>query len=71
MFTADDARRLQQEDLDSRIESLVKEQVKENKNYGFLIMSKDDVFKDSIVSELGRRGFKNISSRDGIAFFGW
>ena len=71
MFTADDARRLQQEDLDSRIESVVKENVKENKNYGFLIVSNKDVFKDSIESELGRRGFKNISFREGIAFFGW
>ena len=71
MFTADDARRLQQEDLDSRIESVVKENVKENKNYGFLIVSNKDVFKDSIESELGRRGFNNISFREGIAIFGW
>ena len=57
MFTADDARRGNQDDLDERIERAVRETPG---NSAYLRIYVEDSFCHSIRYELERRGFKNI-----------
>ncbi|QIG69757.1 hypothetical protein EVB81_188 [Rhizobium phage RHph_I46] len=60
MFTADDARRGNEDDLDERIEYAVRN--RRHGNGAYLRIYIDDSFRHNIKSELERRGFKNIDA---------
>ncbi|QIG68126.1 hypothetical protein EVB55_191 [Rhizobium phage RHph_Y68] len=60
MFTADDARRSDQNDLDERIEYAVRN--RREGNGAYIRIYHDDSFRHRIVSELEKRGFKNIDA---------
>jgi hypothetical protein len=58
MFTAKDARRGNQNDLDRRIEHAVKDGTGHS---AFLRIYAEDAFRYTIQEELEKRGFKNVS----------
>ncbi|CAM3519470.1 hypothetical protein G6L26_007555 [Agrobacterium radiobacter] len=60
MFTADDARKGNEDELDDRIAYAVRNNKQGNGAY--LRIYHDDSFRHSIVSELERRGFKNVDA---------
>ena len=72
MYTADDARQWNQDDLDRRIENAVREG---NGNSAYLRIYIEDSFRHSIKHELERRGFKNINvpsiTLKGDGYFEW
>ncbi len=73
MYTADDARRGNQDDLDERIEYAVRNF--RQGNGATMRIYHDDAFRHSIAYELERRGFKNIDVPDitlkGDVYFEW
>lgn len=73
MFTADDARRGNQNDLDERIERAVRDGAPGNSAY--LRIYVEDAFCHTIGEELERRGFKNIDVPSiilkGDVYFEW
>lgn len=74
MFTADDARRAGQDDLDRRIRAAVHENDGGN-NAAYLRVYCDDPWVNEIEYELERRGFINIQVPDivikGDVYFEW
>lgn len=72
MFTADDARRGNYDELDARIRAAVRDG---NGNSASLRIYHDDAFRYTIEEELDRRGFKNIDVPDivlkGDVYFEW
>jgi hypothetical protein len=72
MFTADDARRGNQDDLDRRIKNAVKGSSGKS---AYLRIYIEDSFRDTIAHELDRRGFTNIVVPDitlkGDVYFEW
>jgi hypothetical protein len=72
MFTADDARQLNEDDLDERIEQAVRDATG---NYAYLRVYSEDPFRHSIKEKLEERGFKNVQVPDiiikGDVYFEW
>jgi Fe-S cluster assembly iron-binding protein IscA len=72
MFTADDARKVNQDNLDERIQSAVENS---SGNSTYLRVYIEDSFCSSIRNELEKRGFKNIDVPDiilkGDVYFEW
>jgi hypothetical protein len=60
MYTADDARQGNDDELDSRIEYAVRNN--RHGNGAYMRIYHDDSFRHNIVTELERRGFKNIDA---------
>ena len=58
MFTADDARRGNDDELDERIAHAVRNN--KHGNGAYLRVYADDSFRDSIAEDLEKRGFKNV-----------
>ena len=73
MYTADDARRGNYDDLDGRIEDAVK--YNRHGNGAYIRVYIEDSFCHSIGYELERRGFKNIDvpsiTLKGDVYFEW
>lgn len=73
MFTAQDAKALQQNDLDERIEYAVKHRRQDDGAY--LRVYSSDWFAHSIERELSNRGFVNIQAPSfvlsGDVYFEW
>lgn len=73
MFTADDARKGNEDELDERIEYAVRNN--RNGNGAHMRIYYDDSFRHRIQSELERRGFKNIDvpsfTLKGDVYFEW
>lgn len=71
-FTADDARRGNADELDSRIKAAVREG---GPNHAYLRIYIEDAFRDTIERELEARGFINIRVPDftlkGDVYFEW
>jgi hypothetical protein len=72
MYTADDARRGNHDDLDKRIKAAVKDGTG---NSAYLRVYIEDSFIHTIEEELEKRGFKNIRVPDitlkGDVYFEW
>ncbi|MGQ4813073.1 hypothetical protein ACCZ74_12335 [Agrobacterium vitis] len=60
MFTANDARRGNEDELDDRIAYAVRNN--KHGNGAYIRIYHDDSFRHSIVTELENRGFKNIDA---------
>ncbi|QGZ14043.1 hypothetical protein PP939_gp206 [Rhizobium phage RL38J1] len=60
MFTANDARKGNEDELDERIEYAVRNN--RHGNGAYIRIYHDDSFRWNIVGELERRGFKNIDA---------
>lgn len=73
MFTANDAKKCQDNDLDIRIERAVKEN--RSGSSATIRIYSDDWFSHSITYELAARGFKNIYVPDFVlktdVYFEW
>lgn len=73
MFTADDARRIDNDDLDRRIKAAVKDS--DRPNSASLRVYIEDPWVHRIEAELEKRGFKNICVPDiclkGDVHFEW
>jgi len=72
MYTADDARKGNMDELDARIERAVREG---GGNFAYLRIYIEDSFVHTIKYELERRGFKNVDVPDiiikGDVYFEW
>ncbi|BCM87787.1 hypothetical protein [Methylobacterium indicum] len=73
MFTAENARQAQANDLDERIERAVRE--RRQGNGAYLRIYTEDAFCSTIYEDLVERGFKNIDVPDiilsGDVYFEW
>lgn len=75
MFTADDARQMDQDNLDTRIKNAVRDADGGSPNSAYLRVYCEDPWFHTIKEELERRGFTNVNVPDivlkGDVYFEW